>query len=276
MKAHELMLIGKYELRRHAARRVRQALGRKVPNPLPTRMPAWKVKKLVVRRGFAVSDGGLSWFYTAPDRGDSDPLTNFSLRYVVENRPRDAQILVTGCGTGITAFYFADQGFRHVTGIDLLPECIDVANAIKKEGGYDVEFSVEDGFHPSLKGTYDVITALHWVFSAWMGNYGNDPADVNRAREPAFRERLLGDLLAALVPLLRPQGTILIELTDAVTDYRLPGDHPMGDRSSIIYPVRHKPEQVERVAHEVGLQVLEKQLCVSFGHHPRTLYILQK
>jgi SAM-dependent methyltransferase len=277
IKPSDLLLVTKYELRSHAGRMVRRMLGRKVPSPLRSRVPPWKVKRLILKHGFAVADGGLSWFYTAPDRGDADPLTNYSLRYITEKHSKDAQILVTGCGTGITVFYLADTGFQHVTGVDLLPECIEIANEVKALGGYTgTEFFVGDGFHPSLTGTYDVITALHWVFSAWMGNYGNEPADTGRTKDPVFRERLLTDLLAQYVPHLRSDGEFLIELTDAVTDYRLPEDHVLGDVSSTIYPVRHAPEQVERCAAEVGLTVLDKKLCVSFGHHPSTLYILRR
>jgi SAM-dependent methyltransferase len=276
MRLSDLAICAKYELRFRAGRTFRRLTGRRTISPIPCRVPTTKQKLLILRQGFAVADGKPSWFYSALDRGDADPLTNFSLRYIVANAPKSSEILVTGCGTGITAFYLADAGFEHVTGLDLLPACISVANEVKRVGNYTgTEFVVGDGLRPTLTRSYDLITALHWVFSAWMGNYGNDPVESERARDPHVRERLLSDLLAQYVPHLRPEGTLMIELTDAVTDYRLSEDHPLGEASSAIYPVRHTPDQVEKCAREQGLAVIEKQLCVSYGHHPRTLYVLK-
>jgi SAM-dependent methyltransferase len=235
------------------------------------------VKSHILRRGLAVEDGKLTWFYTALDRGNADPLTNFALDYVRQNIQEDAEILITGCGTGITAFALADSGFENIDGIDLLPACVTVAEEVAKIGNYKgTNFVVGNALNPSLSGSYDLITALHWVFSAWMGNYGNEAAQRDRAGQADFRERLLSELLAKYVPHLRPNGTFLIELTDAVTDYRLTEDHPLGDRSAAIYPIRHSPEQVMKCAREVGLELVDKKLCVSYGHHPRTLYILRR
>jgi cyclopropane fatty-acyl-phospholipid synthase-like methyltransferase len=184
--------------------------------------------------------------------------------------------LITGCGTGITAFYLADQGFSNITGTDLLPECISIAQEVNRMGEYGAEFLVDDGLAPKISGTYDLITALHWVFSAWMGNYGNDPADAKRAWTDEYREAALTSFLSAYGPHLRPHGVLMIELTDAVTDYRLAEDHFLGAASASIYPVRHSPEQVEQCAASQGFELVDKQLCVSFGHHPRTLYTLRK
>lgn len=241
-----------------------------------SRISSRRAKDLLLREKLAISDGAPSWFYTAFERGDQDPLTNYTLELVETRIPKHARILVTGCGTGIMVFHLADCGFREVVGFDLLPAAIAVANRLKDEWRYDnTSFRVDDGFRPTLDGTYDVITAMHWVFSAWAGNYGNDALPLEQAKDPAVRERLLGDLLAAYAPHLAPDGMLIIELTDAVTDYRLPADHRLGEASARFYPVRHTPEQVERVARAHGLAVVDAKLCVSYGHHPRTSYFLK-
>jgi len=196
---------------------------------------------------------------------------------VIQTVPHKDAVLITGCGTGITAFHLEDAGFRDVTGLDLLPDCIAIANEVKRVGKYTGSaFVVGNALQPELRSSYDVITAMHWVFSAWMGNYGNDRAQADQARQPEHRERLLSDLLAQYVPHLRPNGTFLIELTDAVTDYRLEQDHPLGAASKAIYLVRHTPEQVETCARQQGLAIVDQKLCVSYGHQPRTLYIMKK
>lgn len=270
-------VLARYELRRGLGLTARTLLRRPKVQPLPSKVSRARQKRLLMRNGLAVQDGAPWWFYSALDRGDADPLTNYALRYVVENVPKSAQVLITGCGTGITAFYLADAGFEHVHGIDLLPECISVADQVQQLGGYTgTRFWVDDALRPTLHQSYDLITALHWVFSAWMGNYGNTPADAEKAFTPDLREALLTELLGQYAPHLRPGGRLLIELTDAVTDYRLPEDHPLGEFSRTIYPVRHTPEQVGRCAAVNGLVVEDQQLCVNYGHHPRTSYVLRK
>ncbi len=277
MKLGDAIKCARSDVRHATSRFLRRRLGRSVPSPLPSHVPIRKIKNKILSEGLAVDNGAVTWFYIAYDRGDGDPLTNFSLKYLVERFPKDAKVLVTGCGTGIMAFYLADKGLRNVSGFDLFPECIRVANWVKEEGGYtESDFFVADGFKPELSKQYDVITALHWVFSAWMGNYGNDSPDAERAYDPDFREQRLDELLGHYSPHLKPGGEILFEITDAVADYRLPEDHPHGEASKRIYPIRLTPEQVARCAERQGLEVVDKKLGISWGHHPRTLHILGK
>lgn len=68
-----------------------------------------------------------SWFYSAFEREDQDPLTNYEMEYIAKNSSRDSKILNAGCGTGIVTFHLASLGFRKVVGTDLLPEAIQVA-----------------------------------------------------------------------------------------------------------------------------------------------------
>jgi SAM-dependent methyltransferase len=225
--------------------------------------------------GLAVTDKKPSWFYYAFDRGDADPLTNYSMKYIDEKISRDKTILNTGCGTGIITFHLASLGFKQVTGTDLLNEAIQIANWIKaKYSFHNVEFVMDDGLDPKVTGKYDVITALHWVFSAWMGNYGNK-IDINSAGE-IERIRLLMLFLSNYASRLNPRGSLIIELTDAIADYRLTADHPEGISSLGIYPIRQTPEQVVMCAAANNLTVIDKQLCLRYGHQPRTVYFLQK
>lgn len=91
-----------------------------------------------------------------------------------------------------------------------------------------------------------------------------------------FRENLLTTFLGKYSKLLKQKGYLIIELTDACTDYRIPTDHYLGEFSRKIYPIRHSPEQVAKCSSLNGLKVISQNLCVSYGHHPRTQYILQK
>src|SRR5205814_6132179 len=152
-----------------------------------------------------------------------------------------------------------------------LPECIDVANQLRQDLKYDTtRFVVDDGFKPTITEKFDLVTALHWVFSAWMGNYGNNP--LANPFDADVRSKALRDFFSVYSNLLTEKGMLIIELTDAVADYRLATDHFMGDYSLKIYPIRHTPEQVKQCAEANGLDVVDKKLCVSYGHHPRTSY----
>lgn len=249
----------------------------KVETKVSSKVSVRKIKNLIKQKGFAVSDGQASWFYTAYERGDHDPLTNFALDFILNNINKNSNVLITGCGTGIMAFYLADNGFSNVKGFDYLNECVEVANEVSKLGGYDVKFNQDDGFNPNLGNEkYDLITAMHWVFSAWMGNYGNKKLPQEKTLSSEFREELLTDFLAKYSKHLTSEGVLILELTDAVVDYRIPTDHYLGDYSKEIYPIRHTPELVVKCANLVGLKIIHKNLSVSYGHHPRTQYVLQK
>lgn len=271
------LICAKHDAKRSLQRARRRLRGQVQPgNPLRLAISPRRAKAIVIDEGLATQDGAPSWFYVSIEgRGDSDPLTNYAIDWIARHARRDAPVLVTGCGIGLTAFHFAELGFSEVDGIDLLPECVAVANRIKQEGGYGgTRFWQDDCFRPRLERQYGLITAMHWVFSAWMGNYGNAAAE--NPHDPAVRERLLNELLQAYAPHLSPGGVLVVELTDAVADYRLAADHPSGPALAGIYPVRHSPEQVARCADAHGLRVLEQQLCLSYGHQPRTSYFLER
>jgi SAM-dependent methyltransferase len=253
---------------------VARARGRGGPK-LRSRVPVRQIKRLIAEKGLALIDGQPSWFYTAYSRGDSDPLTNYTLDWIKANVAKDSAILNTGCGTGIMLFWLMDQGFNDVDGFDYLNECVEIANQVGDLGSYDARIWRDDGFKPEhLSRSYDVITVMHWLYSAWGGNYGN-PA-VDDPRSPDVRERLLSDFISNYAKRLNPGGVLILELVDAIADRRVPGDHPyLSHMQDSIYPVRHDPDQVERSATASGLGVERLLTCVSYSHQPRTTYWLR-
>jgi hypothetical protein len=259
------------------ARRAIRGGDRRVP-VLKSRVSVSRIKRMIRKRGLALDESGSpTWFYTAYHREDSDPLTNYTLEFICREVSKNSDVLVTGCGTGIMLFFLIDQGFTNVEGFDFLDKCVLVANDVAMLGGYTTRIWRDDGFNPTLRKKYNLITALHWVFSAWMGNYGNKSVSVEDARAPGTRERLLSDFLSRYSPHLHSGGLLIVELTDAVADYRVPLDGgvravPLSD----IYPVRHTPGQVTTCAEQCGLKVVSYRMCCSYGHQPRTSYILKK
>ena len=63
---------------------IKRAIRREWSSPvLKSRVPVWKIKRLIRKEGLALNDSGeLSWVYNSYQRGDSDPLTNYKLDYI--------------------------------------------------------------------------------------------------------------------------------------------------------------------------------------------------
>lgn len=158
--------------------------------------------------------------------------------------------------------WLAQQGFRRLEGFDVLPNVVAAAKELAALAKVDARLWQADGFAPGLTESYDVILALHWVYSAWAGNYENKP----RAGED--REKLLAELLAGYADRLKSGGLLIVELVDAISDLREP--------PSELYPVRHSAEQVERCATARGLAVERKMFNSNHGHLPRMAYFLRK
>jgi SAM-dependent methyltransferase len=245
----------------------------------PLEFSTWKIaraKLLLLKMGFAVNGDQPSWFYSAYDRGASDPLTNYTLEVVSKKINKDERVLVTGCGTGITAFALAALGFKNIQGVDVLDECVRMATGtqyIFDPKGY-CEFLSGDGFRPDLGKQYDVITALHWVFSAWDGNYGNHRIENPKSDE--VRGKLLEDLLRAYYGCLRKDGLFIVELIDGVADYRVVRDNPNGFNEPEGYLIRHSPDLVRVCCERTGFKIIDKAVCFSYGRQPRVAYYLRR
>lgn len=268
----------KYDVKNALVKLARQFIRKKINYKIKRRYTIRYAKNLVLEKKFAISGNAPAWFYSAFDRDNYDPLTNYALEYIDDNIGDDGKILVTGGGCGIMGFHLADNGLRSVTVMDLLPEVVEVGEALKSAYAYhNVKFLVDDCLKPTkiLTEKYDAITALHWLFSAFMGNYGN--STIENPYDAENRKNVLSQFLKEYAERLNAKGIILVELIDACTDYRIYTDHPSQEPSAeTIYPVRHSPEMVKECADRLGLDIVTQKMSVRTGHHPRTLYILQK
>ncbi len=228
-------------------------------------IPLGRVRGILTRNGLGFDrDGNPSWWYASLDcrRNEADELTKAALKYVVDHVPRNTRILGTGCGTGWMLFWFAQKGFDNIEGFDYLPNVVQSAREIAAVANIQVKLWQDDGFHPKLEGKYGLILVLHWLYSAWMGNYGNAPQGTDD------REALLSAFLAQYAEHVERKGLIMLELVDAISDFREP---PIAT-----YPIRHTEEQVARCAGELGLVVERKVFNSNYGHLPRMLYLLRK
>ena len=248
-----------HELRRlHAQYRFRES-------EFSVDIPLGAVRRILSRNGLGFDGhGNPSWWYASLDcrRNEADDLTRGALRYVVEHVPRNSRILGTGCGTGWMLFWLAQKGFNSIEGFDYLPNVVRSAREIAALAGIRAKLWQDDGFHPRLDGRYGLVLVLHWLYSAWMGNYGNAP------RGTEDLEALLSAFLARYADHVENGGLVMLELVDAISDFREP---PID-----IYPIRHTAEQVARCAAPFGLVVERRMFNSNYGHLPRMLYVLRK
>jgi SAM-dependent methyltransferase len=248
----------------HELRRIRWNYRFRHEKEFSLELPIGRVRQILSKNDLGFDkDGTPTWWYSSLDlrRNEADDLTKAALKYIEQHVPTDAWILGTGCGTGWMLFWLAQHGYTRIDGFDYLDNVVQAAREIAALGELDVRLWQADGFQPQLDKNYDLILVLHWLYSAWMGNYGNKPR-----RED--REKLLNEFLAAYASRIENNGLLMLELIDAISDFREP--------PSAVYPIRHSLEQVTRCAARVGLRIEKQMFNSNYGHLPRMLYCLRK
>lgn len=114
-------------------------------------------------------DNQAATFDTEPDHGLRDPETREAWTTLLYNwlPPSKSSVLDIGCGTGTLSLLLARLG-HDVTGIDLSPAMIAVANEKAVAAGETIEFSVMDASVPEFAPqSFDVILCRHllWTLS---------------------------------------------------------------------------------------------------------------
>jgi 2-polyprenyl-3-methyl-5-hydroxy-6-metoxy-1,4-benzoquinol methylase len=112
-------------------------------------------------------DNLASAFDDMPDHGlrDSHILTAWTDLLRTSLSQPNASILDVGCGTGSLSVVLAGLGHT-VTGIDVSPSMIALAQTKAAQHGYQIEFHVMDAAYPQLSPRkYDVLVCRHllWV-----------------------------------------------------------------------------------------------------------------
>ncbi|MBL4576831.1 MAG: methyltransferase domain-containing protein [Flavobacteriales bacterium] len=229
-------------------------------------LPRRKVRRILKKHDlYYDKKGNPSWWFKSfmNRRNSIDELTQGFFNYMTENISKDANILITGCGSGWMLIWFAQHGYKNLSGFDYLKQVVGSAIDLNKLAKIEVKIWEDDGFEPSDKlEQYDVITALYWLYSAWGGTYGN------KSRADQDNQELLKQFISNYLPHLSDNGYIFIELIDSIADFQEPPVHS--------YPIRHSMDQVAACADELGLTIVKKMFNGRHRKEPKMLYIMQK
>ena len=238
----------------------------KISREYDVKLPIYKVRKILKKHDLYFDRNGTpSWWFNSLmiRRNSADDITREFFKYAKANIPKDANILITGCGTGWMLFWFVQQGFTRLHGFDYLQNVVDSANEIGDLINIKTNIWTDDGFKPNLKEEkYDMITALFWVFSAWKGNYGNESHASKNNLD------LLKEFFSIYIPHLSDNGYLVVELIDAVAEFQVPAVEG--------YPIRHTMAEVTQCAEELGLSVEKKMFTGRHRRQPKMLYVMKK
>ncbi len=106
-------------------------------------------------------------FDDQPDHGLRDPVVLAAWTELLKNAlPRNqGTVLDIGCGTGSLSLVLAGLGYK-VTGIDLSPEMIALAEAKTRAANTSIKFQVMDAAFPQLAaGQFDAIVCRHLLWT---------------------------------------------------------------------------------------------------------------
>lgn len=225
------------------------------------------VYRVLKKNNLDRSGDDFTWWFSAfvNNRNIEDKATHDFLRIIMESINPKSRILATGCGTGWFLFCLAQKGFSNLHGFDYMPDVVNAAKDLVDLSGYPIKIWQDDGFDPQfLDGKYDLIFCLHWLFSAWVGNYGNTPH-----LDSSENVKLLDDLFSKYYLHVRQGGMFVIEVVDS---YAARSRY----RPSDLYPIRHRYEEVEECANKFGFKIVLSDLTIGYGHQPRMTYFCQK
>lgn len=108
-------------------------------------------------------DRAAAGFDAEPDHGLRDRAVRHAWQQLMQRLlpVPPARVADLGCGTGSLSVLLAERG-HHVTGVDLSPKMIALAEKKARAAGVAVEFCIGDAADPRLPaGSFDVVLSRH-------------------------------------------------------------------------------------------------------------------
>jgi SAM-dependent methyltransferase len=228
--------------------------------------PTRRIAEILDKYGQAFEpDGKMTWYlssYVHRRNREYGP-ARVVLEFIETHVPKGARIFETGCGPGWLLFDLARRGYTDLHGSDIVAANIAAGIEIAPLLGAPVELWVDNGFRPTrIPERCDVILAIHWLYSAWHGNY----SEANEGLKERNHRELLEEFVAPYAPHVAPGGYFVVELADALSNLKV--------RETGTYPVRHSEEEVRRCFGAHGFTVVKRWLECS--HQILSTYVLRK
>jgi len=107
-----------------------------------------------------------STFDNEPDHSLRDPIVRAAWTALLqESLPSKGAVLNIGCGTGSLSLVLAELGYA-VTGIDLSPAMLTLAEAKARAAGQTIRFQVMDAAFPQFPpGQFDALVCRHLLWA---------------------------------------------------------------------------------------------------------------
>lgn len=106
-------------------------------------------------------------FDNEPDHGLHNPATRKAWKTLLQETiiPTTNKVLDIGCGTGSLSLLLAELGYQ-VTGADLSPNMLAIAQEKSQQAGYDIPYHVMDAAYPEFEvQSFDVIVCRHLLWT---------------------------------------------------------------------------------------------------------------
>lgn len=106
-------------------------------------------------------------FDNQPDHGLRDPVVRAAWTQLLQNSlpTHKSEVLDIGCGTGTLSLVLAELGHT-VTGVDLSPDMLAIAQAKAKTAQQSITFKVVDAAFPQFAAKqFDVIVCRHLLWA---------------------------------------------------------------------------------------------------------------
>ncbi len=183
-----------------------------------------------------------SWWQAEGEFKALHEINPVRLSYVARAGIAGRQVLDVGCGGGLLAESMAAQGAA-VTGIDMVPEALEVARAHAAENGLIIDYqqSTAEDWARAHSGRYDVVTCMELV------EHVPDPAGLVQACARLVRPG--GDVFFATVNRTLLSRLLVIIVAEYIMGIIRKGTHT--------YQRFVKPEELGRWGNQAGLTVLD-------------------
>lgn len=200
------------------------------------------------------------WYKSAYKNFEIRKHAFLAYEWIRNNIKRELKILEVACGAGGMLYHLHEDGYESLVGYDIDERAVNAAVDIKSITGGKIEFYVDNARNPQVKTSYDVVVWVNGMYHL-----------------PEFR---LNDFLDKHLPMVKERGYLVFDMVDSKyneipqNEYLTSDWNKEGVKRPTEYKLRMSAEEIEAVANNYGLRVIERY--DAGGKVPRAVYILRR